>query len=131
MEGKETYRFATRTLASTALESVRKSGLQPADIDLFIPHQANTRIIESAVRRLGIPRDRVYINIDRFGNTSSASIPIALSEAQAEGRLQPGDTVVMVGFGAGLTWGAGAMQWAAHVAPHREPAQMQQVATTS
>ncbi|HEY8687276.1 MAG TPA: beta-ketoacyl-ACP synthase III [Chloroflexota bacterium] len=131
MAGPAVFRFATRVVADSTNEVLARSHLSINDIDLFIPHQANTRIIESAVRRLGIPRDRVYINIDRFGNTSSASIPIALSEAQAEGRLQPGDTVVMVGFGAGLTWGAGAMQWAAHVAPHREPAQMQQVATTS
>jgi 3-oxoacyl-[acyl-carrier-protein] synthase-3 len=87
------------------------------DINLFIPHQANTRIIDAAVRRVGISPQRVFVNIDRYGNTSSASIPVALCEAEEQGRLHPGDTVVMVGFGAGLTWGAGAIQWAAHVAP--------------
>lgn len=120
MAGPEVFRFATRVVADSTREVLAKAELSIADIDLFIPHQANTRIIDSAVRRLGVPPDRVYVNIDRFGNTSSASIPIALSEAEREGRLKPGDTVVMVGFGAGLTWGAGAMQWATHLAPLRQ-----------
>jgi 3-oxoacyl-[acyl-carrier-protein] synthase-3 len=117
MAGPEVFRFATRVVAESTHEVLQRAGLRIDDIDLFIPHQANTRIIDAAVRRLQIPPDRVYINIDRYGNTSSASIPIALFEAEEAGRLTPGDTVVMVGFGAGLTWGAGAMQWATHVAP--------------
>lgn len=113
MAGPEVFRFATRVVAASTQEVLEKAGLTTEDIDLFIPHQANTRIIDSAVRRLGIPEDRVFLNIDKYGNTSSASIPIALFEAEQQGRLKPGDTVVMVGFGAGLTWAAGAMQWAA------------------
>jgi 3-oxoacyl-[acyl-carrier-protein] synthase-3 len=120
MAGPEVFRFASRVVADASNQVLAKADLSVADIDLFIPHQANTRIIDSAVRRLGIPTDRVFINIDRYGNTSSASIPIAMCEAHEQGRLHPGDTVVMVGFGAGLTWGAGAIQWAAHLVPERE-----------
>lgn len=111
MAGPHVFRFATRVVAESTQQVLAKAGLSAADVDLFIPHQANTRIIEYAVRRLGIPDDRVFINIDRYGNTSSASIPIALCEAHAQGRLQPQDIVVMVGFGAGLTWAAAALQW--------------------
>lgn len=120
MAGPEVFRFATRVVAEATNQVLAKTGLTVDDIDLFIPHQANTRIIEAAVRRLGIPAGKVFVNIDRYGNTSSASIPIALCEAEEQGRLQPGDTVIMVGFGAGLTWGAGAIQWAGHLAPRRE-----------
>ena len=88
MEGKETYRFATRTLATTALESVRKSGLEPSDISLFIPHQANIRIIEAVAKGLDLPMDQMYTNVDRYGNTSAASVPIAMAEAVNEGRDQ-------------------------------------------
>ena len=91
MEGKETYRFATRTLATTALESIRKAGLQPDDIDLFIPHQANIRIIEAVAKGLDLPMDRMFVNLDRYGNTSAASVPIALAEAVNEGRVKVGD----------------------------------------
>jgi 3-oxoacyl-[acyl-carrier-protein] synthase-3 len=117
MAGPEVFRFAARVVAEATSQVLAKAGLDADDVDLFIPHQANTRIIESAVRRLKIPAERVFINIDRYGNTSSASIPIALCEAVDTGRLQPGDRVVMVGFGAGLTWGAGAIQWAGHLVP--------------
>jgi 3-oxoacyl-[acyl-carrier-protein] synthase-3 len=119
MAGPEVYRFATRVVAEATTQVLGKVGLDANDVDLFIPHQANTRIIEAAVRRLKIPWERVFVNIDRYGNTSSASIPIALCEAVDAGRLRPGDRVVMVGFGAGLTWGAGAIQWAGHLAPER------------
>jgi 3-oxoacyl-[acyl-carrier-protein] synthase-3 len=124
MAGPEVFRFATRVVAESTGAVLQKAGFGIEDIDLFIPHQANTRIIDSAVRRLHIPRDRVFMNIDRYGNTSSASIPMALAEAEQEGRLRPGDIVVMVGFGAGLTWGAGALEWATHLAPSEthEPA---------
>lgn len=121
MAGPEVFRFATRVVADATNEVLGKAGLCTDDIDVFIPHQANARIVDAAVRRLRIPEDRVFLNIARYGNTSSASIPIAMCEAQQAGRLKPGDTVVMVGFGAGLTWGAGAVQWAGHLAPVRQP----------
>jgi 3-oxoacyl-[acyl-carrier-protein] synthase-3 len=113
MEGNQTYRFATKTMATTALESIRRSGLEPSDIDLFIPHQANIRIIEAVAKGLGLPMDRMYVNLDRYGNTSAASVPIALAEAVNEGRLKVGDHVVLVAFGAGFTSGAVAIQWTA------------------
>jgi 3-oxoacyl-[acyl-carrier-protein] synthase III len=113
MEGRETYRFATRTLASTALAAVRKAGLQTSDIDLFIPHQANIRIIRSVADGLGLPMERMYVNLDRYGNTSAASIPMALAEAVNEGRVKVGDRIVIVAFGAGFTSGAAALQWTA------------------
>jgi 3-oxoacyl-[acyl-carrier-protein] synthase-3 len=119
MAGPEVFRFATRVVAQATSQVLAKAGMTAADIDLFIPHQANTRIIESAARRLNIPEERVFVNIERYGNTSSASIPIALCEADEKGLLEPGNRVVMVGFGAGLTWGAGAIQWAGHLAPLR------------
>jgi 3-oxoacyl-[acyl-carrier-protein] synthase-3 len=113
MEGRETYRFATRTLASTALASIHKAGLTPADIDLFIPHQANIRIIEAVAKGLGLPMDKMFVNLDRYGNTSAASVPIALAEAVDSGRVKVGDHVVMVAFGAGFTSGAATIQWTA------------------
>jgi 3-oxoacyl-[acyl-carrier-protein] synthase-3 len=113
MEGKETYRFATRTLASTALESVRKSGLEPDDIRLFIPHQANVRIIEAVAKGLDLPMDKMFVNLDKYGNTSAASVPIALSEAVNEGRVKIGDNVTIVAFGAGFTSGAVTIEWTA------------------
>lgn len=111
MAGPEVFRFATKVVVESSRQVMDRLGLLPDDIDLFIPHQANERIIDSALKRLGFPPERVFINIDRYGNTSSASIPIALSEAQNTGRLRAGDTILMVGFGAGLTWAAGVMQW--------------------
>ena len=111
MEGKETYRFATRTLATTALAAVRKAGLEPADIDLFIPHQANIRIIEAVAKGLDLPMERIFVNLDRYGNTSAASVPMALAEAANSGRIKVGDTVVIVAFGAGFTSGAVAIRW--------------------
>jgi 3-oxoacyl-[acyl-carrier-protein] synthase-3 len=113
MEGKETYRFATKTMATTALESVRKSGLTPDDVQLFIPHQANIRIIEAVAKGLDLPMDRMYTNVQKYGNTSAASIPIALAEAVNEGRLQIGDRVTMVAFGAGFTSAGVTVQWTA------------------
>ncbi|MDA8229249.1 MAG: 3-oxoacyl-ACP synthase, partial [Desulfitobacterium hafniense] len=89
-----------------------KAGLNKEDIDLLIPHQANLRIVDAAVKRLGISPDRVVVNLDRYGNMSAASIPVALDEAVKAGRVNYGDILVMVGFGAGLTWGATALKWA-------------------
>jgi len=104
MNGREVFKFATRVLASAALEAVEQAGLTMDDVDLLIPHQANERIIELAARQLGLPAEKVFVNIDRYGNTSTASIPIALVEAIEQGRVTGDSTIVMVGFGAGLTW---------------------------
>ena len=113
MEGNATYRFATKTMATTALESIRRSGLQPDDIDLFIPHQANIRIIEAVAKGLGLPMDKMFVNLDKYGNTSAASIPVALAEAVNEGRVKVGDNVTIVAFGAGFTSGAVTIEWTA------------------
>jgi 3-oxoacyl-[acyl-carrier-protein] synthase-3 len=118
MNGREVFRFATRVMASATKEAVVRAGLRLEDVDLVIPHQANLRIIESAARGLKLPMDRFVVNIGEYGNTSTASIPIAVCEAVTDGRIRPGDHLVMVGFGAGLTWGALALQW---VAPERRP----------
>jgi 3-oxoacyl-[acyl-carrier-protein] synthase-3 len=111
MSGREVFRFATRVMAQATKEAVASAQLQMEDIQLFIPHQANLRIIEAAMRGLEIPLERCLINIDRYGNTSTASIPIAVCEAVQQGRLQSGDNTVFVGFGAGLTWGAAVVRW--------------------
>jgi 3-oxoacyl-[acyl-carrier-protein] synthase III len=113
MEGKETYRFATRTLASTALAAVAKAGWTQDDVSLIVPHQANIRIIEAVAKGLDLSMDRIYVNLDRYGNTSAASVPIALAEAVNEGRVAVGDRIVFVAFGAGFTSGAVAMEWTA------------------
>lgn len=111
MDGKEVFRFATKAMASSTEEVLKLAGLAKDDISLIIPHQANFRIIDAAARGLKMPIDKFVINVDRYGNTSTASIPIAAVEAVEEGRLQPGDKVVFVGFGAGLTWGALVAEW--------------------
>lgn len=111
MNGNEVYKFATRVVAQSAHRVLKRCGRTVADIDLFIPHQANLRIIEKAVKKLGIHEDKVYTNLQKYGNTSCASIPLCLSEARAEGRLKDGDLVLLMGFGAGLTWGACLMEW--------------------
>jgi 3-oxoacyl-[acyl-carrier-protein] synthase-3 len=111
MNGREVFRFATRIMERAAREVMNKAGWQAEQVDVFVPHQANIRIIESASKALAIPIEKFYCNIERYGNTSAASIPIAICEAVEAGRLRPNDKVVMVGFGAGLTWGAAAVQW--------------------
>jgi 3-oxoacyl-[acyl-carrier-protein] synthase-3 len=111
MNGREVYRFATRVLASITREAVAEAGFTMDDISLIIPHQANRRIIEAAARAMALPEEKYYINVDRYGNTSAASIPIALCEAVTEGRVHPNDKLVFVGFGGGLTWGAIACHW--------------------
>jgi 3-oxoacyl-[acyl-carrier-protein] synthase III len=113
MEGNQTYRFATKTMATTALESIRHAGLQPSDIDLFIPHQANIRIVEAVAKGLDLPMEKMFVNLDRYGNTSAASVPIALAEAVNGGRVKVGDHVVLVAFGAGFTSGAVTIEWTA------------------
>lgn len=111
MNGREVFRFATRVMASATREATAQAGLSLEQIDLIVPHQANLRIIESAARSLHLPMERFMINIDRYGNTSSASIPIAIAEAVEHGRVRPGDHLILVAFGGGLTWGALALEW--------------------
>ncbi len=111
MNGREVFKFATRILVQSAQDILAKCDLSIDDVDLYIPHQANVRIIEHATRKLGVPSDRVVVNVDRYGNTSSGSIPLALADALADGRLRPGQLVLMTGMGAGLTWGSALMRW--------------------
>jgi 3-oxoacyl-[acyl-carrier-protein] synthase-3 len=111
MDGGEVFRFAVRTLVDSGRNALRDAGMEPADVDLFVPHQANARIIDAATQRLGIPMDRTMVNVHRHGNTSAASIPIALSEAAQQGRLRSGDIVLLSGFGAGLSWASALLRW--------------------
>jgi 3-oxoacyl-[acyl-carrier-protein] synthase-3 len=111
MEGKEVYKFAVRIMGDVSVRVLETAGLTKDDVDLLVPHQANIRIVEASVKRLGISPEKVVINLDRYGNMSAASIPVALDEAVRAGRLNEGDIVIMVGFGAGLTWGACALKW--------------------
>jgi 3-oxoacyl-[acyl-carrier-protein] synthase-3 len=111
MDGKEVFRFATRVMASATQEVLACAGLTLDQVQWIIPHQANIRIIEAAARGLKLPMDRFIVNLERYGNTSTASIPIAMVEALEKGQIKPGEKIVMVGFGAGLTWGALAAEW--------------------
>jgi len=111
MDGRRVFKFATRVMADAVRRVVTSAGLTIDDVDLIIPHQANDRIIELARRRLQVPPEKVMINIDRYGNTSAASIPLALVDAVEEGRIKSGQHLVLVGFGAGLTWAAGVLHW--------------------
>jgi 3-oxoacyl-[acyl-carrier-protein] synthase-3 len=111
MKGNETFKIAVRSIEEVSLEVLGQVGLTPADVDWFIPHQANQRIIDAVGTRLGIGAERCYVNIDRYGNTSAASIPIALDEAVREGKVDKGDVVLMAAFGAGLTWAASVVRW--------------------
>lgn len=111
MNGNEVFRFAVRVMGDAAAEAVEKAGLTFSDINMLIPHQANLRIIDAAARRLGLPKERVWVNLDRYGNTSAATIPIALCEAAAAGSFNEGDNLVFVAFGGGLAWAAGVVRW--------------------
>ncbi len=111
MRGQEVYKFAVKIVPEVVEDVLRKACLRPGDIDLLVLHQANARIVHSAAERLGIAPEKVFMNLDRYGNTSAASIPIALAEAQQQGRLNPGSVIVTVGFGAGLTWAANVIRW--------------------
>jgi 3-oxoacyl-[acyl-carrier-protein] synthase-3 len=113
MAGKEVYRYATRQLAESARAALRDAGLTVGDVDQFLFHQANLRIIESVQNAVGIPPEKTYLNIEKYGNTSAASVPMALVEAVAAGRIQPGDRLLMVAFGAGYTAGAAVVEWTA------------------
>lgn len=119
MNGREVFRFATRVVAAVTREAAAAAGFAMADLSLIIPHQANRRILDAVTRGLELPDDKVYVNLDKYGNTSAASIPIATCEAVAAGRVRPNDRVVFVGFGGGLTWGAIAAHW--DVTPPAEP----------
>ncbi|MDR7556411.1 MAG: beta-ketoacyl-ACP synthase III [Armatimonadota bacterium] len=113
MNGREVYKFAVRAIPRALEQVVAQAGYTVDEVDCFIPHQANLRIIEAAARRLGQPLEKFFINVDRYGNTSAASVPVALYEAVEQGRVRPGDLVAFVAFGGGLTWGAAAMRWTA------------------
>ena len=112
MQGNEVFKQAVRNMSECAVSVLDRAGLTSQDVSLFIPHQANTRIIEAVAKRLGVPTDKVFVNIASYGNTSAATIPIALCEAVEQGRLNKGDVLVIDAFGAGLTWGAMAIRWA-------------------
>jgi len=111
MNGREVFKFATRVLVSSAEKLLEECGCTVADVDVYVPHQANRRIIDHAARKLGIPEEKVVINVDRYGNTSSGSIPLALADAAEDGRLREGELVLMTGMGAGLTWGSALLEW--------------------
>lgn len=112
MSGPDVFKFATRILPATCKRVLQQAGLTVEDIDLLVPHQANLRIIDNAAKRLQIPRDKVWVNINKYGNTSAACVPICLTEAEAAGRLQKGDHIMLVAFGAGLTWASALLRWA-------------------
>ena len=118
MKGKEVFKVAVRGMEDSLRKALGDAGLTPQDLELVIPHQANLRIIDAMRERVGIPADRVLVNIDRYGNTSSASIPISLDEVVRAGRLKPGDGVGFVAFGGGITWGASVSRWTMPVPPH-------------
>ncbi|MFA5928055.1 MAG: beta-ketoacyl-ACP synthase III [Candidatus Margulisiibacteriota bacterium] len=111
MDGKAVFKFSTKVIVEGILKVLDQAGLKTSDISLLIPHQANTRIIDHAVEKLGLSADKVYVNIQRYGNTSAATIPIALCEAVRDGKVKKGDVIVMMGFGGGLTWGANVIRW--------------------
>ena len=111
MNGREVFKFATRVLVQSGEAVLERAGARIEDVDVYVPHQANVRIIDHATKKLGVPSERVVVNVDRYGNTSSGSIPLALVDAQKEGRLRAGSLVLMTGMGAGLTWGSALMRW--------------------
>ena len=111
MAGAEVYRFAVVAMGDACCRALEMAGMEASDIDLFVPHQANLRIIQAAAERLNLPDEKVFTNVQKYGNTSGGSIPLALYEAQMEGRLKPGMIVMTVGFGAGLVWGANIIRW--------------------
>ena len=111
MNGREVFKFATRVMVSSADAILDECGKTVEDVDVYVPHQANVRIIDHAARKLGVPQEKTVINVDRYGNTSSGSIPLALADAGDEGRLEPGKLVLLTGMGAGLTWGSALIEW--------------------
>jgi len=111
MNGREVFKFATRVMVSSATKLLDECGRTVDEVDVYVPHQANKRIIDHATGKLGIPPEKTVVNVDRYGNTSSGSIPLALADAEADGRLRPGELVLMTGMGAGLTWGSALIEW--------------------
>ncbi len=111
MNGKEIFRHAVRAVVESSVKTLAQVGMDPSDVDVFIPHQANARIISAARERLGIPAERCVVTIDRYGNTSSASVPLAMADALETGLLQPGALVLMSGFGGGMTWASAVLRW--------------------
>jgi 3-oxoacyl-[acyl-carrier-protein] synthase III len=112
MNGREVFKFATRVMVTSAEAILESCGKTIDDVDVYVPHQANVRIIDHAVRKLGVAREKVVVNVERYGNTSSGSIPLALADARTDGRLRGGELVLMTGMGAGLTWGSALIEWA-------------------
>jgi 3-oxoacyl-[acyl-carrier-protein] synthase-3 len=121
MEGKEVFRRAVRITVESASNALERAKLTPDDVALFVPHQANLRIIEAAANRLGIPMERVAVVVDRLGNTSSASVPLALADAADARRVRPGDNVLMTGFGAGMAWASVVLRWSADTSASAGP----------
>jgi 3-oxoacyl-[acyl-carrier-protein] synthase III len=117
MEGPDIFRRAVTTMGDSAARAIKDAGLSLEDVDLVIPHQANTRIIDATARRLGIEENKVFVNIESYGNTSAATIPVALTEALEQGRVRPGDNIVFTAFGGGLSWGSAVYRWGARVEP--------------
>jgi 3-oxoacyl-[acyl-carrier-protein] synthase-3 len=117
MNGREVFKFATRILVKSAEDIMERCGVTIDDVDVYVPHQANLRIIDHATKKLGVPSEKVVINVDRYGNTSSGSIPLALADAAQDGRLKPGKLVLMTGMGAGLTWGSALIRWTKEMSP--------------
>jgi 3-oxoacyl-[acyl-carrier-protein] synthase-3 len=113
MNGREVFKFATRVLVQSANAVMERCGVTMDDVDVYVPHQANVRIIDHATKKLGVPSEKVVVNVERYGNTSSGSIPLALADAVADGRLRPGKLVLLTGMGAGLTWGSALIRWTA------------------
>ncbi|MCC3144203.1 ketoacyl-ACP synthase III [Halanaerobium sp. Z-7514] len=111
MEGNQVFKFAVKTMGKASLKVLKKAGLNKDDVDLLVPHQANTRIIASSAKRLKLEPEQVFVNLNKYGNTSAASVPIALAEAEEKGLVKNGDTVVLVAFGAGLTWASAVLEW--------------------
>ncbi|HTN76216.1 MAG TPA: beta-ketoacyl-ACP synthase III [Pirellulaceae bacterium] len=111
MDGRQVFKWAVRTCADVMRQTMEEAELTIADLDLLVLHQANIRIIDAALEALGVPREKCFVNLDRYGNTSAASIPLALDEARRAGRIHAGDNILMCGFGAGLAWGAGVLRW--------------------
>jgi 3-oxoacyl-[acyl-carrier-protein] synthase-3 len=111
MEGKEVFKEAVKAMESASIKAIKEAGITPNEIDLFISHQANYRIMEAVRKRLDIPPEKVFMNVDRYGNTSAASVPIALEEAVRSGKIRRGDIILFSAFGAGFTWGAAVVRW--------------------
>ena len=122
MDGRAVFRQAVNTMAESALEALGRAGLTVDDVALCVPHQANIRILDAVARHIGLPPERMFSNLERYGNTSSASIPMALAEASADGRLRPGDHVLLLAVGGGLSWGAVVLEWAGVRAATPHPA---------